>query len=137
MARHPTRDRVDRVLDLDTTFLQLVGQFPYRVLTLGNGEPVAGDDDDLARIGEQGGDIFRRPGPHGFPFGARGACRTGGHRAEGAEEDVAERASHGITHQLGEQRARGAHERAGHDEREVAEHEPAGGHREAGERVEE
>jgi len=52
VARHPTGDRVDRVLDLDAALLQLVGQLPHRMLALGDREPVAGDDDDLARVGE-------------------------------------------------------------------------------------
>ena len=46
-------DRVDRVVDGDAALLELVGHLLDRVLGLGDGEAVAGDDDDRVRIGER------------------------------------------------------------------------------------
>src|SRR5207237_6673851 len=134
-AGHPARDRVDRVLDLDAALLQLVGELPHGVLTLSNRQAVTGHDDHFPRIGEQGGDVLGRSRPDRFSFSAYRARRPGGRRTEGAEEDVAERAAHGIAHQLGEQRAGCADEGAGHDQREIPENEPAGGDGEAGKRI--
>ena len=135
VAGHAARDRVDGVFDLNATLLELVGEFADRVLALGDRQAVAGDDDHLPRIGEQGGDVLRRSGPDGFSFTADRARRPGRRRTEGAEEDVAERAAHGVTHQLGEQRAGGTDEGAGHDQREIPENEATGRNREAGKRV--
>ena len=52
VARHPARDRVDRVLHRRRRALEEVGQLAHRVLRLGDRQPVARDDDDLLRVGE-------------------------------------------------------------------------------------
>ena len=57
------------------------------------------------------------------------------HRAEGAEEDVADRAVHRPAHQQRQQRARRADERAADDEHVVVQHEAGRRGGEAGERV--
>ena len=53
-------------------------------------------------------------------LGARGARRLA---AEAAEDDREERAVHALAHDVGEDRARGADQRAGDDQRHVAERE--------------
>ncbi len=52
MAGHAAGDRVDRVVDRDPALLELVGDLLDRVLGLGDGEAVAGDDDDGVGVGE-------------------------------------------------------------------------------------
>ena len=56
-------------------------------------------------------------------------------RADAGEEHVADRAVHRVGHLLGEDRARGADEHAGHDQRGVVERDAGGGGAEAGEGV--
>ena len=57
MARHPARDRVDRVFHLHALLLQHVGHLAQRVLRLRHRHAVAGDDDDLLRLFEHEGGI--------------------------------------------------------------------------------
>ena len=60
MARHAPGDRVDGVRDFDAAGLEQVRQFADAVLRLGNGQAVAGDDDDLAGVGELDGGVVDR-----------------------------------------------------------------------------
>ena len=75
--------------------LQRVGQLARRVLGLGHGQAVAGDDDDLAGVGQQHAHVLGRPGPHRAAGVALLAAGGGDDRAERAEEDVGQRAAHG------------------------------------------
>ncbi len=52
VAGHAAGDGVDRVADGDAALLQLVGDLLDRVLGLGDGEAVAGDDHDRVGVGE-------------------------------------------------------------------------------------
>ena len=126
MAGHPAGDRVDAVEDVDPLMLEELRERTDGVLRLGDREPVAGHEHDLARVGEHDRQILRRRRAHAAPVLERGRSRACLHRAERPEEDVADRAVHRPAHHQRQQRARGADERAGDDEHVVVE-EKAGG----------
>ena len=52
MSGHAAGDGMDRVLDLDAFFLELVGEFAYAVLRLRDRHAVSRNDDDLMRVRE-------------------------------------------------------------------------------------
>ena len=60
MAGHAARHRVDGVEDVDSTRFESLGQLTRRMLRLGHGEAVAGDDDDLTGVGEEDPDVLRQ-----------------------------------------------------------------------------
>ena len=135
VTRHAAGDRMDGVDHLHAPRLEQVGELSDRVLRLGDGEPVARDDDHLVRVREQDGDVLGARGADGAARVALRAARRGDDRAEGAEEDVRQGASHRSAHHLGEERARGADERAGHDEHDRMQDETTRRDRQSGERV--
>ena len=67
MARHAAGDRVDRVLDVDALLLEQLREVAHVVLRLRDGEPVAGDEDDAARVGEHDRDVVRGRRATGAP----------------------------------------------------------------------
>ena len=134
MAGHPARDRVDRVVDGDPALLELVGDLLDRVLGLGDGEAVAGDDHDGVGVGELDRRVLGADRDVG-PFLARPAAAAGGGAAEAGEEDVGDRAVHRRRHLQGEDRSRGADQGAGDDQGDVVEREAGGRGGEAGEGV--
>ena len=75
MSRHPARDRVDRVRDLDALRLEQVGELADVVLRLRDCEPVAGDEDDLVRVREHHGDVLGARAAHLLPAVAGGDGR--------------------------------------------------------------
>ena len=85
-----------------------LGELAHGVLGLGDGHPVAGDDDErLRRL--QNGDRLVDRGLVVVDSGS--ACRCGAgrrrlHFAEGAEQDVGERAVHRLAHLQRQQEAR-------------------------------
>ena len=118
--------------------LERDGEIAHRVLRLGDGHAVAGDDDDRLRRGEH---VDRVLDARLVDAGARREAARGGNarrvgRAERAEEHVGERAVHRLAHHHREQEARGAVERAGDDEHVVAEREARRRRGETGVRVE-
>ena len=138
VAGHAPRDGVNRVLHLHAPSLEQVGELAHGVLGLGDGEPVAGDDHDLAGVREHDGEVVGRDLADSVPVrDRRRGSASRRHRPEGAEEDVRERAVHRSAHQDREQRAGGADERPADDERVVVEREAGRGGGEAGERVQE
>ena len=135
MAGHAAGDRVDRVVDRDAALLELVGDLLDRVLGLGDGEAVAGDDHDRVGVGELdrrvlGADRDVRA------LLAVAAAAAGGRAAEAGEEDVGDRAVHRRRHLHRQDRSRGADQGAGDDQRDVVEREAGGRGGEAGEGVE-
>ena len=58
MARHPARDGMDRVLDVNPPLLEHVSELSRCVLRLRHGQPVTGDDDHPLRVGEQRAQVF-------------------------------------------------------------------------------
>ena len=136
MAWHPPGDRVDRVLDLDPPLLQRVGELLDHVLRLGHGEAVAGHHHHPAGVGQHRPDVLGAPRPDAA-IAARAQPLCGDlDLAEGPEQDVRDRAAHGVAHELGQERTGGSNQGAGHDQREVVQDEPAGRHRQAGAGVE-
>lgn len=53
MAGHPSGDGVDGEADLDAFLCEFITELPHLVLGLGDGESVAGGDDDAAGHAEQ------------------------------------------------------------------------------------
>ena len=138
VAGHAAGDGMDGVLDFDAPLLELVGELLQRMLSLGDGKSVAGDDDHLAGVGEHGADILRAARPDGLALG-RGGGGAGASLdlAEGSEEHVGEGAAHCLAHQRGQQGTRGAYQRPRHDQGKVVQHEAGGRDRETGEGIEE
>ena len=73
VPRHPPGDRVDRVLHVDAPVLEELGELADRVLGLRDGEAVARDDDDRARVGE----LDRRVVDAELALGAAAGSRLG------------------------------------------------------------
>ena len=136
MSGHPPCHRVDRVADLDPARLEQIGQLPHVVLGLRYGHAVTGNEDDLVRVGEHHRDVVGGGRANGAAVcvgcGRRGA-RTD--LAEGAEEHVRNRPVHRPAHQDRQQRSRGAHEHAAHDQHVVLELEACRGCGDAGKGV--
>ena len=130
MAGHAAGDRMDGVFDLDAGGLQLVGHLAQRMLGLGHRHAVAGDDDHLRGVLEDEGGVFGRAlldrAHHAVVAG-----RRGGLAAEAAEDDRDEGAVHPLAHDVGEDRAGRADQRAGDDQRGIAEREADAGRRPA------
>ena len=103
--------------------LEQLGELAHVVLRLRDGEAVAGHDDDLARERELHGDVVRRRRAHRAPVVPRAGAGAGLHLAEGAEQDVRDRAVHRLRHHQREERARGADEHPGDDQHGRVEHE--------------
>ena len=110
-----------------------VDKLAQGVLRLRHRQPVARHDDHPVGVAEQDRDVLGSGRPH-RPVGGLAAAQR---RAalEGAEQDVDDRAAHGLRHQPGQQRSGGTDERARDQQQGVAEHVAAGRHRQAGERV--
>jgi hypothetical protein len=134
---HPAGDRVDAVEDVDPLVLQQLRQRADVVLCLRDGQPVAGHEDDLPRVAEHDREVLGGRRAHAATVLGCRATGAGLHRPERAEEDVAERPVHGAAHQHRQQRARGADERARHDQDVVVEEEAGCGGRKPRERVQE
>ena len=122
VAGHAARHRVDGVLHLDALGLQLVRHLAQGVLRLRHRHAVARHDDDLRGVlhdegGVVGRALLHRPGLDRAAAGGRGLA------AEAAEDHRDEAAVHALAHDVGQDRARGADQRAGDDEREVAQRE--------------
>mmetsp|Transcript_24553 Transcript_24553/g.75848 ORF Transcript_24553/g.75848 Transcript_24553/m.75848 type:complete len:336 (-) Transcript_24553:503-1510(-) len=126
LARHPSGDGVDGEAGLDALVVEGLGDVGDGVLGLGDGEAVAGDDDDARRIGEElGGGVDVDFGVGAHVDGALGRSRPGD-GAVAAEDDVADVAVHGLAHDVGEDGAGGADEGADHRQEGVVQHEAFG-----------
>ena len=128
---------MDRVLHVDASLLEQVGQLANVVLRLRDGHPVAGDDDDLARERELTATSSAVVARTVRPSSARAVPAAGLHLPERAEEDVRDRAVHRLRHEQREQRARRADEHPRDDQDGRVEHEARRRGGEAGERVQE
>ncbi len=106
MARHPSRDRVDRVADIHATLGEDIGQLANAMLSLSHGETVARHNDDPLSVGQRYrcvldadlADRLRLGGP-------AGSCPRRRPSPEGTEDDIGHLAVHRSRHQQGEQRA--------------------------------
>ncbi len=125
MAGHAAGDRVDGVSYLHPGFLQFVRHFAQRVLGLGHGHAVTRHDDDLGSVFHDEGRVVRRA----LLDGAGNAVvrRTRRLAAESAEDDRDEGAVHALAHDVGQDRTGRTHQRAGDDQRGVAEGETDAG----------
>ena len=136
MPGHAAGDGMDRVLDVDAPLLELGRELAHGVLRLRDGEPVAGDDHDALAVGEHHGHVLGSGRPDGS---ARGLdlLRRDLQRAEGAEEDVGDRAAHRPRHHQRQERSRGADEHAAHDQHVLVQDEAGQRRGDAGEGVQE
>ena len=134
VARHSPGHRMDCVRDVDPAGLEQVGQFAYAVLRLRDRQAVAGDDDDLAGVGELDRGVVHGDLADRAALAGHGRLRPL-RRAEAADQDVADRAVHGVGHELGQDRARGTDQGTGDDQDDVADDEAGHRHRAAGEGV--
>ncbi len=123
VPRHPARDGVDGVFHFNAFFLQLVAHLFESVLGLGDGHAVTGHDDDLGGVLHDESRVFGRAALERTV--CIRACATGGRivAAKAAEDDRDKAPVHARTHDIGQDRARRADERAGDDQREIAQRE--------------
>ncbi len=113
------------VFDLDAFGLELVAHFTQRVLRLRHRHAVARHDDDLAGVLENEGGIFRRADLHRPVAGRRRRSRY--LAAEAAKDHREEGPVHSLAHDVGQDRARRSDQRAGYDQRRIAEREADAG----------
>jgi len=136
VPRHAAGDRVDRVLHGHAHVRQLLGQLHQRVLRTGHRQAVAGNDDHGVGVGQQEGGVVGRTGLHvALQLRARRAAGIGV-GTEAAEDHVEERAVHRLAHDVREDRAARAYQRAGDDQHRVVQREADTGGRPARIRVE-
>ena len=131
VARHAAGDRMDGVFDLDALRLQLVGHLAQGVLGLGHRHAVAGHDDDLRGVlHDEGGVVGRalldRPRLDRAAAPAAVSPPKPPRITEMKERFIA------LAHDVGEDRAGRADQRAGDDQGEVAEGEADARRRPAG-----
>ena len=129
MAGHAPRHRMDGIFDGDARLLQMIGHFAQRMLGLRHRHAIARHDDDRARILHDEGGIIGRALLDRPRFGP--ARRSRRLAAEAAEDDADEGAVHALAHDVGEDGARRADQRAGDDERRIGEREADAGRRPA------
>ena len=123
MARHAARHRVDRITDVDTLLLEHLGHLRQRVLRLRDRHAVARHDDHAVCLLHDEGGVLGRTLAHCsiaqvFHSGRRGLS------AEPAENDADERPVHSAAHDVAQDRARRADERARDDQQRVRKREP-------------
>ena len=129
MAGHAARHRMDGVFDLDALALEHVGHLAQGMLGLGHRHAVSRHDDDLGGVLHDIGGILGRALLDGPRFD--GAARGGRLAAEAAEDHAHEGAVHALAHDVAEDGARRAHQRARDDQGQVAEREADAGRRPA------
>ena len=103
MARHASRDGMDAKVDLATVVLEELGELFHHVLGLGNRHAVTRNDGHVGRrfqyvVGVFHGDRLDLALDHGLLVRDAGKAR---------EQHVGERAVHRLTHDLGQDDARG------------------------------
>ncbi len=127
MAGHAARHRVDAVTHFRAVLLEQLSQFAHRMLGLGHRHAVAGYEDHGAGRFQQEVGVVRADG---LRFaGDRAPPERWTPRPEAAEEHVAQGAVHGLAHDLGQDDAARADQRAGHDEHVVQDDEARGARR--------
>ena len=115
--------------DLDAGLLELVAHLAQRVLGLRHGHAVARHDDDLGGVLHHVGGVLGRAELDRLLLAAAG--RASDLAAEATEDDRDEAAVHPLAHDVGEDGARRADERAGDDQRDVRQREADAGGRPA------
>ncbi len=119
VPRHAPGHRVDRVLDRHALGGELRGQLLHRVLRARHRQAVAGNDDHGLGVGEQECGVVGAAAADGLLL--RVAADRGGLAPEAAEDHADERPVHRLAHDVGQDRARGADQRAGDDQHRIVE----------------
>ena len=136
MSRHPPCDRVDRVLDLDVALLKLARQLADCVLGLRDGHSIAGNNHHLAREGHLNCRIGgARCADRAAVLASTSCASFSAAATKAAGDDARNRAVHRVSHQSRQDRARGADDHAGNDQRRVVERQSGGRRGEACEGV--
>ena len=134
MAGHAAGHRVNGEAHFHAALAKRFGEIAHLMLRLCHGHAVAGNDDDLLRVGQQERGFIALDGFDGPAREIRITGGTGtGASPERAEQDIFNWSIHSPAHVQREQRAGGAHQRAGDDHRQIVEGEPIRRDREAGE----
>ena len=123
VAWHPSGYRVDRVFHADAFVHQLLRQFVYRMLGTRHGQAVTGDDHHALRIGQDVSGVICASA-----FDRALLLRSGDRSprlcTKATQDHTKERAVHRLTHDVAQNRARAAHQRAGNDQHAVIQREP-------------
>ena len=121
MARHAACHRMDGVFDFNAFLLEQIGHFTQHLLRLRHRHAIARHHDDLLRILHHIGRVFRAAGLHGRAIPRRA---TSGHGAtfgtEATQQHIDDAAVHALTHDVGQNGTRCAHQRAGHNQQQIA-----------------
>eukprot|EP00053_Salpingoeca_punica_P012955 m.116409 g.116409 ORF g.116409 m.116409 type:complete len:1093 (-) comp16076_c1_seq1:125-3403(-) len=135
LARHAAGHRVDAKAHLDAALRQHLGNVGNGVLGLGHGQAVAGHNDHALGVGQHLHRLLhvglgvRALHLHGLAAAAR-------QRGDAAENHVDQRAVHGHAHDVGENGAGRANQRADNRQQVVVQHKALGAERPAAVRVE-
>merc|ERR550519_3086761 len=97
----------------------------HGVLTLSNGQAVAGNDDDVLGVGDGLDSLVNIP-DGGSSGDLHGFASAGVSGTETSEDNVGQRPVHGDTHDVGEDGSTGSDERADHGHQVVVQHEALG-----------
>ena len=93
---HAARDGMDGKSHIHTSLAECVIEFTYLVLSLRDRHAITRNNDDLVGGGQDCGRFFRRRAADRLCFCP--SCRGSLNLAECAEENIAERAVHGLGH---------------------------------------
>ena len=118
VAWHAARHRVDGVLDRDAFFGEFSGQLFDRVLCTGHGQTITGHDDHSLGIAQYECGVVCTAGLDGpLLLSTTHGCSS--FTTKAAQDDVEERAVHGLAHDVRKDGARGTHQRTGNDQHAV------------------
>ena len=133
MAGHAACHRMDGVFDINAFLLEQIGHFTQHLLRLRHRHAIARHHDDLLRILHHIGRIFRAAGLDRRAIRRRA---TSGHgatfRPEATQKHIDDAAVHALTHDVGQNGTRSTHQRAGHNQQQIADGEANARRRPAG-----
>ena len=133
MAGHAACHRMDGVFDINAFLLEQISHFTQHLLRLRHRHAIARHHDDLLRILHHIGRIFRAAGLHGRAIRRRatsGHCAT--FRPEATQKHIDDAAVHALTHDVGQDGTRSTHQRARHNQQQIADGEANARRRPAG-----
>jgi hypothetical protein len=119
VARHAPGHRVDGVLDGDALLGELGGQFLHGMLGPRHGQAVAGHDDHGLGIAQHKGGVVGAAALDGCAAAAPPAAAVPASPPKPPRITLKNAAVHGLAHDVAQDRARAAHQRAGNDQHAV------------------
>ena len=122
MAGHTAGHGVDGVFDVHAFLLEQIRHLAQHLLRLRHRHAIARHHDDLLGVLHHIGRVFRAAGldRRTVAIATTARARHAAIRAKAAQQHIDDRAVHPLAHDVGENGARGTHQRAGHDQQQIA-----------------